>query len=168
MNKMLAVKLLAMFFVTNGLFFGYAAQSDPKGSGKKMNQKLTSSRDKVELEPRDNVNVTDDRMKARSDSLKSKASTHGSVRVIVRLKFIDWKPEGELPDQQAVRVQRDKIVRLQDALLKRMAPFAVKNVRKFKYAPQVAMEVDAAGLHDLSTNPDVADVREDAPVPPSF
>jgi hypothetical protein len=43
------------------------------------------------------------------EELLAKAKTHGSVRVITRLKLDDWTPEGDLPNPQAVAAQREAI-----------------------------------------------------------
>ena len=68
---------------------------------------------------------------------------------------------------KAVEAQRDTISHLQTKLLKRMASFAVTNIKLFKYVPHVAMKVDAAGLKDLMSNPDVSGISEDVAVPPT-
>jgi hypothetical protein len=101
------------------------------------------------------------------EELLAKAKTHGSVRIIVRLKLDDWKPEGDLPHEQAVAVQREAIANLQARLLNTMAPFGVSEVRQFRFVPQVAMKVNARGLRDLLSNPDVSGIWEDMPLAPS-
>jgi hypothetical protein len=102
----------------------------------------------------------------RYEELLAKAKTHGSVRIIVRLKLKDWKPEGDLPHEQAVAVQREAIANLQARLLNTMAPFGVSEVRQFTFVPQVAMKVNARGLQDLLSNPDVSGIWEDIPLAP--
>ena len=83
------------------------------------------------------------------------------------MRMDNWKPEGDLPDMKAAEAQRDTVSRLQTKLLKRMASFAVANIKLFKYVPHVAMKVDAAGLKDLMSNPDVSGISEDVAVPPT-
>jgi hypothetical protein len=101
------------------------------------------------------------------EELLAKAKTHGSVRVIVRLKLDDWKPEGDLPNEQAVAVQREAIAYLQARLLNTMASFGVSAVKQFPSVPQVAMKVNAGGLQDLLSNPDITGIWEDMPLAPS-
>jgi hypothetical protein len=103
----------------------------------------------------------------RYEDLLAKARTHGSVRVIVRLKLDDWKPEGELlPHEQAVAVQREAIANLQARLLNTMTSFGVSDVKQFTFVPQVAMKVNATGLQDLLSNPDVTGIWEDMSLAP--
>jgi hypothetical protein len=102
------------------------------------------------------------------NELINKAKGRGSLRVIVRLKLDGWKPEGELPSRQVVDAQREAIAHLQTRLLERMASFSITDLKRFKFVPQVAIEVDAAGLQDLLSNPGVLRVSEDAAMPPTF
>lgn len=95
------------------------------------------------------------------EKLLAKAKTHGSVRVITRLKLDDWTPEGDLPNAQAVAAQREAIAELQARLLKRISAFAVGEIKLFTSVPQIAMEVDVEGLKDLRSNPDVSGIQED-------
>ena len=101
------------------------------------------------------------------EELLAKAKAHGSVRVIVRLKLNDWKPEGDLPNEQAAAVQRQAIAHLQARLLKTMTSFGVSDVKQFTFVPQLAMKVNATGLQDLLANPDVTGIWEDMPLAPS-
>jgi hypothetical protein len=103
-----------------------------------------------------------------NNELVDKAKVRGSLRVIVRLNLDSWKPQGELPSRQAVDAQREAIAHLQTRLLERIAYFSITDVKRFKFVPQVAMEVDAAGLQDLLSNPDVLGVSQDAAMPPTF
>ena len=100
------------------------------------------------------------------EDLLAKAKTHGSVRVLVRLKLDDWKPEGDLPHEQAVAVQREAIANLQARLLSTMISFGVGDVKQFTFVPQVAMKVNAMGLQDLLSNPDVTGIWEDMSLAP--
>jgi hypothetical protein len=104
--------------------------------------------------------------KHRYEDLLAKARTQGSVRVIVRLKLDDWKPEGDLPNEQAVAVQREAIANLQARLLNTMASFEVSDVKPFRFVPQVAMKVSATTLQGLLSNPDVTGIWEDMPLAP--
>jgi hypothetical protein len=100
-------------------------------------------------------------------ALLTKVKSQGRVRVIVRLRLDEWKPEAALVDPAAATVQREMIARLQDRLLQRMGSFRITSVRRLQFVPQVAMEVDAAGVSDLLANPEVVDISEDDAVPPT-
>src|SRR2546430_3198904 len=104
--------------------------------------------------------------KHRYEDLLAKAKTHGSVRVIVRLKLDDWKPESDLPHEQVVAAQREAIANLQARLLNTMASFGVSDVKQFTFVPQIAMKVNATGLQELLSNPDVIVIWEDMPLAP--
>ena len=112
--------------------------------------------------------VNQDLNKPEYDELITRARTRGRLRVIIQLNYTDWKPEGELPDGRAVEQQRLRIIQLQDKILEQLAEFDVTGIKKFKYTPQMAMEVDAAALMRLINSPDVASVSEDALAGPTF
>jgi hypothetical protein len=95
-----------------------------------------------------------------SADLLAQAKTHGSVRVIARLRLDAWKPEGDLLNEQAVTAQREAIADLQARLLSRMAFLRVSDIKQFTYVPQVAMTVSLAALQELLSNPDVTGIRE--------
>src|SRR5262249_15861664 len=101
------------------------------------------------------------------EQLRAKANSQGSVRVIVQLRLDTRVPEGQLPNPQAIAAQRDAIAQLQTRLLQRLASVAVANVRQFQSVPQMALEVDAAGMQALLSHPDVVSIWEDAVVPPT-
>ena len=100
------------------------------------------------------------------ENLITKAKMQGSVRVIVRLELDDWQPESAVRDQQAMDTQREVIARLQDRLLHSMASFAVTNIRRFRFVPQMALTVDEAGLRALISHPDVSTIWEDMTLSP--
>jgi hypothetical protein len=100
------------------------------------------------------------------ENLITKAKMQGSVRVIVRLELDDWQPESALRDLQAIAAQREAIVRLQERLLHGMASFAVTNIRRFRFVPQMALTVDEAGLRALISHPDVSTIWEDMTLSP--
>jgi hypothetical protein len=105
-------------------------------------------------------------MSSSYEELIAKARSKGAVRVIVGLRM-DFKPEGNLPNQEAVQKQRQTIDSLQDALLERLAPHGVSLVTRSKYAPSMAIEVSAPALKVLIGAPEVASISEDTPVPPA-
>ena len=103
----------------------------------------------------------------RYEELLAKAKSHGSVRIIVRLKLDAWKPEGDLSNEQAVALQREAIAKLRARLLNTMASFGVSDVKQFTFVPQIAMKVNARGLEALLSNPDITDIWEDMLLAPS-
>ena len=100
-------------------------------------------------------------------ALLTKAKSQGRVRVIVRLRLDEGKLETTLADPAAVTVQCEAIARLQDRLLQRMQSFGITNIKRFQFVPQIAMEVDAAGVSDLLANPEVVSISEDKAEPPT-
>jgi hypothetical protein len=131
-------------------------------SGERQTQAQTAAK------TTDSQVVNQDSNQPPYEDLITRARAHGRLRVIVQLKYVDWRPEGELPDDPAVERQRQKINQLQDKILKRLTVFDVRHVRKFKYTPQMTMEVDVEALKDLMKNPDVANISEDALTAPTF
>jgi hypothetical protein len=99
--------------------------------------------------------------------LLMKVKSQGRMRVIVLLRLDTWKPEATLDDPTAATMQREAIARLQDSLLRRMGSFRITSMRRFQFVPQVAMEVDAAGMSDLLANPEVVNISEDAAAAPT-
>jgi hypothetical protein len=158
--------LLALLLVASGLYIiSCTAQTQQETSGS------AKSEESVRVDSRSSIPDKSTGPQAETeriyDQLITKAKAHGSVRVIVHLRMDTWKPEGDLPDTKAAEAQRDTISRLQTKLLKRMTSFAVTNIKLFKYVPHVAMKVDAAGLKDLMSNPDVSGISEDVALPPT-
>ena len=100
-----------------------------------------------------------------SAALTAMAQQQGGMRVLVALK-VPWQAEGRLASPQAAQAQRNGIARAQDAFARKAAVRAARSVRRFDFLPYVAMDVDAATLAALSTEPDVASIVEDRAVPP--
>ena len=97
--------------------------------------------------------------------LLSKAQAAGSVRVIARLNM-PFVPEGQLSTPQESVDQQLRIARMQDQLCEALSKYNVKGIKKFKYIPYIAMEVDSFALQVLISNPLVIMLSEDDPVPP--
>jgi hypothetical protein len=92
-------------------------------------------------------------------SLVDEAREKGSVKVIVTLAM-PWRPEGELPDQDAVQRQRAEIQAAQGRLLDELKPFKVEVGTRFRLTPQLSLTVDEAALRHLATSPLVKSVHE--------
>ena len=56
-------------------------------------------------------------------------------------------------DAAARAAMMSRVDRVQQGLLDRMSSFSVSSVRRFKYIPYLAMEVDASALESLASNP---------------
>jgi hypothetical protein len=93
-------------------------------------------------------------------SLLGRIPPGGSLPVIVTLAG-HFTAEGDLPDEHARQVQRQKISAAQTAVLAELEGFAVRDVSKFAYTPQLALTVDAAALEQLLRSKRVAAVQED-------
>lgn len=98
--------------------------------------------------------------------LIAKARSQGAVRVIVSLNT-PFAPEGELPDAAAVNQQRAGIADSQAAVLDALRGCKVESVRRYKYTPTIALEVDACGLKRLMHAKDVSSIAEDRLLPPA-
>ena len=102
-----------------------------------------------------------------SGALLNKAQTEGSVRVIIKLDT-SFQPEGLLSGPQAARSQQSRISSLQKQVHKAVAGYPVRGIKKFRYIPYTAMEVDSTTLAALIANPLVTTIQEDVPVPPAL
>ena len=98
--------------------------------------------------------------KSHYPKLLQKAGTEGKIRIIVGVKA-SFKPEGWHRSSEAVNNQRSGIATAQDALLKSVLIPDESTVKKFKYIPFVAMEVDESALRNLMNNPMVNSIEED-------
>lgn len=98
--------------------------------------------------------------------LLAKAQAAGSVRIIVRLDM-PFVPDGLLSTQEAID-QQVRISGMQDQLCAALSKYKVKGIKRFKFTPYAAMEVDSTALRVLLSNPLVLSVEEDAPVPPTI
>jgi subtilisin family serine protease len=99
--------------------------------------------------------------------LFAKAAEYGSVKIIVGFD-IGFQPEGSLLSDAHIENQRLSIDFAQDDVLNMLAPYDVRNVKRFDYIPYMALEVDEAGLEALWRNPKIFSIHEDVPVPPAL
>ena len=97
--------------------------------------------------------------------LQPTAQAQGTLRVLVSLQ-VPMQPEGRLRSLAQVTQQRQRIANALQTLSRQVTPAHAQVLRKFKFVPVMAMEVDEAGLAELAANPMVAHIQEDKPVPP--
>ena len=88
----------------------------------------------------------------------------GSIRIIVRLNML-FVPDSQLSAQAAMD-QQTRISGMQDQLCAEISQYDVKGVKRFKYTPYIAMEVDSMALKALMSNLLVLSVDEDIPALP--
>ena len=98
------------------------------------------------------------------DALAAKVRAEGRVRIIVGLRAEGGSgasSASSFKDAAARAAMVSRVDRAQQALLARMSSHRVSSVRKFKYIPYLAMEVDAAALEALASDPEVVSIEED-------
>jgi len=96
----------------------------------------------------------------RYSKLSNKASSEGSVRVLVELN-LDVYPEGGLASAEKIQNQRDMIRSTQDALTYDMQYHNATQMYSFKFIPYMAMRVDGETLEQLTNSPLVKTIHED-------
>lgn len=97
--------------------------------------------------------------------LLSKVRERGNLLVIVTLN-IAWQPEGELPNEEAIKKQRAAVVQVQDDLLDELPSFKVRVYARWEPVPSIGLVVDEGALRYLVSSPKVKSIQEDNPVPP--
>lgn len=100
------------------------------------------------------------------DQLLEKVTEEGRIRVINRLD-VPFTPEGLLTDSE-VQQQRQTIRDTQETLLAGMSLMNISAVKRFKYTPFIAMEVDEVSLLHLIDSPLVREIIEDLPESPAL
>ncbi len=94
------------------------------------------------------------------EALHAKASSKGSVRVIVQLGVTTF-PEEELESAAAVASQRRGIAATRAALLAELAGTGHRTIREFETIPFVALEVAPDAMTALEASNNVIGVEED-------
>ena len=111
------------------------------------------------------VKPTAKAQKARAfAALMAKVQAKGRVSVIVGLRVGESSgasAASSFKDAAARAVLVDRVARGQRLLLVRMNSYSISSVKRFKYIPYVAMEVDAAALETLASDPEVVSIEED-------
>ena len=90
------------------------------------------------------------------------AKKDGTVRVIVELDLKGFRVEGELKDLDIIKNQRKNIIRLQDTLLGGKIAGKIKNIKRYRFSPYLALEVDSKALAGLIKHTNVKLVSVDA------
>src|SRR6476469_7083765 len=98
------------------------------------------------------------------DTLREKAVSQGSVRVIVGLRA-DYQPEGNLAKAADVAQQRARIASVQEALVQKAPGIVAGSLKRFEFIPYLAFETNAAGVDHLRASEDVVSITEDTPLP---
>jgi subtilisin len=98
------------------------------------------------------------------DTLREKAVSQGSVRLIVGLRA-DFQPEGNLAKAADVAQQRARIAAVQEALVQRVPGIVAGSLKRFEFIPYIAFETNAAGVDHLRASEDVVSITEDTPLP---
>ena len=97
-------------------------------------------------------------------ALRAKVQARGRVRVIVGLRTDDHSgasAQRSFKDAAARAAMVSGVDRVQQTLLVRMSGYSVSSVKRFKYIPYMAMEVDAGALEALAADSEVASIEED-------
>lgn len=100
------------------------------------------------------------------DRLRPLVKERGRLRLIVSLKE-PVEPEASLRPSEA-RSQQARIAMAQEALLSDLRGDGVRELRRFRMRPAVALAVDEAGLDALGRDPRVARLHEDRVLRPAL
>ena len=100
-------------------------------------------------------------------ALVEKAQQQGGLRVIFTLNT-GFQPEGLLAGPAAVDAQRAGIAQAQQALVERIADYALNEPYRFETVPLVAVTVSAEGLQAAMDSGWVSAVQEDTPDAPTL
>ena len=94
-------------------------------------------------------------------ALTAKAQAKGQVRVIVGLRTDDRTGESAISSISDTAPRLTRIARVQQSFLTKVSGLNISSIKKFKYIPFIAMEVDAAALETLASGLEVASIEED-------
>ena len=99
-------------------------------------------------------------------ALRARVQAEGKARVIVGLRTDSQSVSAAASNLNEAQARSPLISRVQQSLLARMGSYNLSSVRRFKYMPHVAMEVDGAALEALASDPEVVTLEEDVRVEP--
>ena len=94
-------------------------------------------------------------------AMRAKVQAEGKARVIVGLRTEGRSVAAAVSSLNEAQARSPLISRVQQSLLTRMGSYNLSSVRRFKYMPHVAMEVDGAALEALASDPKVVTLEED-------
>ncbi len=101
-------------------------------------------------------------------SLGARVQTEDRVRVIVGLRT-EGRSVGSAASSLRVAAARTPVIaRAQQSVANRLNDHNVSIIRRFKFIPYVAMEVDEAALDALASDPEVVSIEEDEVVRPTL
>jgi len=119
----------------------------------------------IEAQERADAQLTRSKLADQNfQELSVKAQGAGTVRVIVTLR-VAFRPEDESMRAAELRAQRGAIKRTQDQLLSGLYGYDPASVKRFSYAPYLAVAVNAAGLEVLRSSSKALEVQEDVAMP---
>ena len=98
------------------------------------------------------------------EALRARIQAEGKARVIVGLRTEGQSVSASVSSLNEAQARSPLISRAQQSLLTRMGSFNLSSVRRFKYMPHLAMEVDGAALEALASDPEVVSLEEDVRV----
>ena len=99
-------------------------------------------------------------------SLRARVQSEDRVRVIVGLRTESRSVASAASSLRVAAARTPVIARAQQSVATRMDGHNVSIIRRFKFIPYVAMEVDAAALEALASDPEVVSIEEDGVVRP--
>ncbi|NCC28162.1 MAG: hypothetical protein EOM22_08465 [Gammaproteobacteria bacterium] len=107
----------------------------------------------------------------RHQALIEQATEQGRIPVIVALRFA--MTDDATLDEAASQLQRDRLAELQQRVVGGLSSAArlderALGLKLFSYTPALALQADAFDLMELLANPDVVEILEDRPVPPTL
>ncbi len=94
-------------------------------------------------------------------ALRARVQSEGRVRVIVGLRTRGLPVASAAAGSRQAEARRGPIARAQQALAVQMSGRNVSSIRRFRFIPYVAMEVDEAALEALASDPEVVSIEVD-------
>ena len=100
------------------------------------------------------------------EAMRAKVRAEGKAKVIVGLRTDGRSVSAAVSSLNEAQARSPLISRVQQSLLARMGGYNLSSVRRFKYMPHVAMEVDGPALEALASDPEVITLEADVRVEP--
>ena len=99
-------------------------------------------------------------------ALRARVQEEGKVRVIVGLRTEGGPAAGAALRARGPKQRPAPIARAQQSLLVRMSGHRFSLIRRFKFMPHLALEVDQGALEALATDPEVISIEQEVTVKP--